>query len=139
MSEWLNPVWISKQFEVPLSLVYLRFLQEQQGTAFSFNTAQLPTYQEKMSVWFEGEELESFLYDDWPEEKPNYGHPVAVEIELKGFPGWVPLATLGQKENSFLLVKADHPAAPISLWDYDTGTLLPVAESLKTCLEELSN
>lgn len=137
MSQWLTPEWISKQFELTLCPVYTQFLNEKRYKELSGKWSDIPGYRHALEVWFEGEELESFLYDDWPTDRDYYGHSSAVEVRFEEFPGWLPLATLGQEEAQFLLVQVSEEAAPVAMWEHETNTLVPVAPSLSEFLNQL--
>ncbi|MBP6838197.1 MAG: hypothetical protein KA190_12870 [Kofleriaceae bacterium] len=136
MSRYLEPAHVAATFSLVLSKRYLRFLAKERadlGPRF----ARLPTYEHAMPVAFAGAALDSFFHDDWPADDPSYGHPSATEAELGGAGGWVPLATIGDEEPQFLVVRAGDEACPVAMWEHETGGFVPCAASLDAFLEVL--
>lgn len=140
MTDFFTKAAYAEAFGVEIGERFARFLEHERDD-HDGHLAQLPTYGVALPVWFGGEALESFVNDDWPdfdEEGMPYGHVSAVEIDFDDFPGWVPLATLGEEESQVLLCKADEAVCPVAMWDHETGELAPVAATLDAFLASLS-
>jgi hypothetical protein len=137
MSKYFDAELVQERFNVPLSERYRRFLKRKEWRKYDGLMAE-GLYGNPIAVRFQGEELESFFHDDWPADAGTYGHVAAPEIKLGGSEGWVPLATLGEEESQFLVVKADDEACPVALYEYEDQELVRVADTLDGFLKGLA-
>ena len=129
-------------FAVPLCSRFRRFLDEGEHAELSGAMVELPTADEPLTVFFDGEPLESIVNDDWPaDDDPSrdepYGHPVAEAIDFQELPGWVPLATIAADEEHVLLAKADVEPVVVAVWKNQSESLRLVNEDLDAFLADL--
>jgi len=140
MSDFLRAEAYEQAFGVSLSERFRRFL-EGERLRFDGALADLPSYGDPMELWFDGQDLESFVNDDWPDWGDDgcpYGHISATEIEFSGpLDGWVPLATIGEEQAQVLVCHAASADCAVAMWEHETGELVPVAPSLDTFLSAL--
>lgn len=133
MSEVLRSKYVTKRFGVELGERYRRFLTSNEWQTLDGRYALVPTYASALRVRFLGIQLESFFRDEPGDEM----HPAATEAELGGEGGWIPLATLGDEESTFLAVRANEHACPVGMWEPETKTWRPCADSLDAFLAAL--
>jgi hypothetical protein len=98
------------QLGVKPSARYARFLHDREWTAVDGKKLDLPAYAAPIAVWFTREPD----HDDAP----------------IGSDGWIPLASLGKEEPTFLAVRASEDACPVGLWERGATSFMPVAASL---------
>lgn len=133
MSEILRTKYVTKRFGVELGERYRRFLTSKEWQTLDGRYALVPTYASALRVGFQGKQLESFFRDEPGDEM----HPAATEADLGGEGGWIPLATLGDEEPTFLAVRANEHACPVGMWEPETKTWKPCADSLDGFLAAL--
>lgn len=121
-----EPAFIAKRFNIKPSIRYSRFLSTQEWKPFQRFFAELPTYESALKVCFEGQAIDEF-----------FDGSGSSEATLGGEAGWVPLATIEGEAATFLAVKANDPECPVAMWEPDTETFTPWAETLDLFLASL--
>ena len=94
---------------------YERFLPGKKAKQDEGRWSQVPFYEAPQKLKFSGKEL----------------------AQLDAREGWVPLATLGQEEARYFVVKAGDSACPVALWEPERETFTPHAHSLDSFLASL--
>lgn len=144
MSGSINAGVVAAAFHVTPSARYRRFLTKREWIKVNGWYAVLPHYAVPLKVRFDGALLESFFRDRDEDDSHEAGdekaatHPATTEAELGGTAGWVPLATLGEEEPTFLAVRGGDEACPVAIWEPERKRFLPVIDSLDAWLKSLA-
>jgi hypothetical protein len=119
MAAPLTPARLATTFHTSLAARLETFLLTQREAVEGFWADAL--FQAPIQVHFSG---------------PEYARLVRARA-AEPFEGWVPLATLGREEACFLAVQTSRPECPVAMWEPDTNTYTPYADSLEAFLAAL--